>query len=273
VGGTLFFGAKDGTHGRELWRSNGTAAGTVLVKDIRPGGGESFPKYLTNVNGALFFQADDGTHGPELWESNGTAAGTVLVEDIFPGNVGSLPSFLTNVNGTLFFAANDGVHGDEPWVLGPLPVGGTAAAWSPVSAGAGPLLVVSASSPNGDVVSSSSQSNGVAETTDLVHLIAIGPLAQALDMTDGAKLVAFPLRKFRALLPSPPSSGGEGRVTGETCELETALGPSAGQGADGYRLHSALDDEEALPVVPDARGFIPNAFPRTGKSMHGRPGR
>jgi ELWxxDGT repeat protein len=37
VGGKLFFTAGDGVHGRELWTSDGTEAGTVLVKDIKPG--------------------------------------------------------------------------------------------------------------------------------------------------------------------------------------------------------------------------------------------
>ena len=37
VGQTLFFSAVDGASGRELWKSDGTEAGTVLVKDINPG--------------------------------------------------------------------------------------------------------------------------------------------------------------------------------------------------------------------------------------------
>ena len=105
IGGVAYFSATDPVHGRELWRSNGTAAGTRIVKDINPGGAGSYPYDLTNVNGTLFFEAFDGSNGPQLWRSNGTAAGTVLVKDIAGREDLDLTRFydFTNVNGTLFF--------------------------------------------------------------------------------------------------------------------------------------------------------------------------
>jgi ELWxxDGT repeat protein len=114
MGGTLYFSANDGKDGRELWKSDGTAAGTVMVKDIKSGGKGSYPGGMTNVNGMLLFSADGG-QGLELWKSDGTAAGTVLVKDINPGSGSSNPGHLINANGTLFFWANDGTHGIEPW--------------------------------------------------------------------------------------------------------------------------------------------------------------
>jgi uncharacterized protein (TIGR03032 family) len=95
VNGTLFFTADDGANGRELWQSDGTAAGTVLFKDINSGSASANPFALMNVDGTLFFSANDGTNGHELWKSDGTAAGTVLLKDISPGAYGSYPSSLT----------------------------------------------------------------------------------------------------------------------------------------------------------------------------------
>ena len=90
-GGTLFFVGFDPTHGTELWTSDGTAMGTELVKDIRPGTAWSSPTLPTDVGGTLYFVANDGTRGRELWRSDGTAAGTKLVRDIVPGPTGSSP--------------------------------------------------------------------------------------------------------------------------------------------------------------------------------------
>jgi len=78
----LYFSAFDGTSGFELWRSDGTEAGTVRVKDINPGPGGSSPFGFTVLNNALYFSADDGTNGFELWKSDGTEAGTVRVKVI-----------------------------------------------------------------------------------------------------------------------------------------------------------------------------------------------
>jgi ELWxxDGT repeat protein len=115
LSGTLFFSAKDDTQGRELWRSDGTAAGTLMVKDIRPGLDGSHPRSLIGVGGTLYFIANDLRHGYELWKSNGTPAGIVMVKDIWPGSKGSHPRGLTDVGGTLYFAADDGTHGWELW--------------------------------------------------------------------------------------------------------------------------------------------------------------
>ena len=113
INGTLFFSAFHPDTGSELWKSDGTAAGTVLVKDIRPGPASSGPTRLVDLNGILLFTAfgaenGGGWTGDTLWKSDGTEAGTVLVKDFFP----ELPfAVLTplGTNGVLFFSAASGL--------------------------------------------------------------------------------------------------------------------------------------------------------------------
>jgi len=107
LNGTLYFGVGSGEQ-QGLWRSDGTAAGTVRVKDV-PVSDE-----LTAINGTLFFMGFDYQHGYEPWKSDGTTAGTVLVKDIGVGTVGSYPKGFTGVGGTVYFAA-DGGEGEELW--------------------------------------------------------------------------------------------------------------------------------------------------------------
>jgi ELWxxDGT repeat protein len=113
VGDTLFFAADNGISGTELWRSDGTAAGTQLVRDINPGPASSNPSDLVNVGGVLYFAADDGVRGRELWRSDGTANGTRLAFDINPGRASSNPADLVGFNGRVYFAADNGVAGRE----------------------------------------------------------------------------------------------------------------------------------------------------------------
>ena len=115
--GKVFFTADRSPVGRELWVTDGTQAGTHLVKDIYPGGASSYPVHLTNVGGTLIFFADDGMHGFEPWKSDGTEAGTVMVKDVVPGLAGSNATFVGDtphpwmysqaMPGAYIFTAND----------------------------------------------------------------------------------------------------------------------------------------------------------------------
>src|SRR5262249_53701415 len=135
-----FFSADQPAHG--LWRSDGTPAGTILVKLV---GGSSPPESLTPVSGTLYFVLCQlNSVGYALWKSDGTTAGTVMVKDLDPSiSCHAKPSGLADVNGMLYFAADDGVHGLELWKSDgtpagtvlvsdtwPGPGGGSAAPWS-----------------------------------------------------------------------------------------------------------------------------------------------
>jgi ELWxxDGT repeat protein len=146
-GDILFFAADDKIHGRALWKSDGTTAGTVLIHEAEPewltivnqtlfyvvavgavrtlwrvdvmGGApvavaQISAASLVNFNGVLFFAADDGA-GYGLWKSDGTTAGTLLVKRFAPYRTDiRLPS-LTAVGDALYISADDGIHGAEPW--------------------------------------------------------------------------------------------------------------------------------------------------------------
>ena len=67
VSGILLFAADDGVRGLELWRTDGTGAGTLPLSDINPGPASSSPGPFTIAGGRVYFGADDGVHGRELW--------------------------------------------------------------------------------------------------------------------------------------------------------------------------------------------------------------
>lgn len=104
VNGTLFFAAE-----QSLWKSDGTAPGTIKIKSFASIGA------MVRLNGILLFSADDGIAGIELWKSDGTERGTVLVKDINNGEDDSSPSAFTIVGNTLFFVATTGPTGAEVW--------------------------------------------------------------------------------------------------------------------------------------------------------------
>ena len=117
LGAKVYFSYDDGEHGRELWVSDGTAAGTRMVEDILPGPGSSHPRQLEVEGNILLFSATDGAHGVEPWRSDGTALGTRMLQDIAPDALPSSPVEFTASGPNVYFAANDGTTGFELWAL------------------------------------------------------------------------------------------------------------------------------------------------------------
>ncbi len=153
--GKLFFVANDGTHGYELWMTDGTEAGTRLVKDIKPGS-DIFGSWISTpveYNELLYFYARGAENGDGLWVSDGTEAGTQLVKEtptitkfikyngkllfatgelwitdgteagtrivkqISTNPLGpSNPRVLSELNGKLYFFAFNGTNGNELWM-------------------------------------------------------------------------------------------------------------------------------------------------------------
>ena len=128
LGSLVLFRVTTDAAGIEFWKTDGTLAGTGLVKDIQPGAGNGIvgPQGslavpgLADSNAAVFgshlyFRANDGSAGSELWRSDGSAIGTTQVKDIRPGGSSSLPDDFAATPTGLFFSANDGTNGNELW--------------------------------------------------------------------------------------------------------------------------------------------------------------
>ncbi len=102
--------------GREPWISDGTNAGTMLVKDINTvtSSNDASPGSFLRVGNIVYFSSNNGTNGSELWKTDGTEGGTVLLKDIHTTGSSS-PANFTNVNGTIFFTATTSATGNELW--------------------------------------------------------------------------------------------------------------------------------------------------------------
>lgn len=127
LGSSVYFVANDGVHGRELWRSNGTEKGTVLVGETIPGpqsgiesGTTHVPDSMVAAGGLLFFASRTVAEGLELWQSDGLTA-PVLRADVAPGPSSSTPANFRTDGRRLYFTADDGAAGSELWALDLLP--------------------------------------------------------------------------------------------------------------------------------------------------------
>ena len=104
---TIAYMSQDG----DLWKTDGTCDGTVLIKDFAPAG---YPTKFTPVVWQVFFSATDATHGRELWATAGTEASTHLVKDIYPGTSNGNPDHFCAHHNLVYFAATNN-KGEELW--------------------------------------------------------------------------------------------------------------------------------------------------------------
>lgn len=114
-GDRLFFSCNTEAEGRELWVTDGTQAGTRLVRDIQPGPTGSDPYQIEPVRGGVCFVARDEAHGIELWYSDGTEAGTRLIKDMVPGPRNAEPYALKQYNSHVYFSCYHDTYGEELW--------------------------------------------------------------------------------------------------------------------------------------------------------------
>ena len=104
--GKVVFRAYNVETGYELWISDGSANGTMLLKDILPGAGSGFNMSRPSETGdfsinegllirlrehviyknELYFVADTRRGGTELWKTDGTSAGTLSIKEIEIGD-------------------------------------------------------------------------------------------------------------------------------------------------------------------------------------------
>jgi ELWxxDGT repeat protein len=186
AGGLLYFEANDGVHGFGLWRSDGTEAGTFLLKDTAPVSAFSAPETVISVNGKALFFAPVGDSDVGLWKTDGTEVGTqplVALDGAWPpGRAG------VATGNQLYFASGSPALGAEPWA---------ADAWH-----AGPLTDVAP----GDAPS---DPRGFTLAGDLLYFVAH-------DGKTGDELWALPLATLSALGTS---------VTEDVCSSPTAVVP------------------------------------------------
>src|SRR6187549_1510224 len=115
VGGIAFFTAIDSLTGRELYRTDGTAAGTFQVVDACPGPCIGGPSFVAQNGKSYFFTAAASESERDLWVSGGLPANTFRLTDGLRFSGQGIWSAWIASQGVLYFAADDGIHGMELW--------------------------------------------------------------------------------------------------------------------------------------------------------------
>jgi ELWxxDGT repeat protein len=106
--GLDYFSAGTTAAGVELWMTDGTSAGTVMVQDLVPGPGSSVPQNLSVIDGSVYVSATTPATGRELFVlppfARLNADGSLTLEGTESSDVLSLNLSNGNVTASLFSA-------------------------------------------------------------------------------------------------------------------------------------------------------------------------
>jgi ELWxxDGT repeat protein len=231
VGQQLFFVAYTSGRGYELWKSDGTAAGTLRVSATGPQTAAGDIWFLQEVNGAVFALVDQSQQNIALWRSDGTAAGTRRIKDFDPGTSASyytsLPT-IASVDGKLVFALypatqlpglrNGAIWSSDGTSAGTIPINEQLAQTLPPVVVCGTLYFSARATAGAEQGDELWQSDGTASGTILVQDIAPGPadsspmhltavahqlFFSADDATNGRELWALPIAHTATIGPTP----------------------------------------------------------------------
>ena len=241
--GALFFAADDGVNGFELWKSDGTNSGTVLVKDINPGPGGFTIESMIEINGTIFITRNNSST-IQLWTSDGTDAGTVMLKET-SGILSTIHS-LTELNGTLYFTAggdNDG--GIELWTSDGT-LAGTVQVKDivPGPAGSSPLQLTNVSGT-------------------LFFFADDGVNGRELWKSDGTEVGTVLVKD---IVPGP---GGSFPVVGEMIAVNGTLFFNADDDVNGIELWKSDGTEVGTTLVKDILPGIGNGFPFSLTNLNG----
>lgn len=237
-----FFGADNGANGQQLWKTDGTSAGTSMVKVINASG-DAEVQVITRLGDKTLFMATDGIHGKELWITDGTEAGTTLLKDIHVGFDGNfIPSFAV-LDNTIYFSAYDNVNKQELWKSD-----GTTA---------GTVLVK-------DI-------NPGPNSSSPIHLVALGSSVffAANDGTSGYELWTSDGTEAGTVMVKDISPGLAGSILSGMISADGALYFAASNGVDGVELWKSDGTEAGTGMVKDINPGAGHSLPDKLVAMAG----